>query len=334
MNTKRKISKISRREFNTKLTAGGTGLIATGIFSSFAQNAKAGVSQQKFIDVHHHLGSGFIADSDHFSFEPMIKWMDDHSVTQTIMLSPILYPDNFFPGREDAVIQNDALLDKFEETDGRIVPFCVVHPEAFTEHKEIVKVLKRFKQKGVKGLGELKPKDPAGNPRNMSVDDPAMQRIYAACAEVDFPVLIHIDNEHAVDVPGLPGLEKMLKQFSDVNFIGHANGWWNSITGDVKEFKGYPKGKITPGGAAVRLLEEYPNMYGDLSANSGLNAVTRDPEFGLKFLVDFSDKLLFGTDTPGAKGGDAHFSFYNEADLPQEVKQKICSENTRRLFKL
>ena len=81
----------------------------------------------------------------------------------------------------------------------------------------------------------------------------------------------------------------MLREFPEVIFIGHANGWWNSLSGDVTALKGYPEGKIVPGGAAVRLLENYPNMYADLSANSGLNAITRDPDFGIPFRILQSD---------------------------------------------
>lgn len=96
----------------------------------------------------------------------------------------------------------------------------------------------------------------------------------------------------------------------------------------------YPEGKIKPGGAAVKLLEKYPNMYADLSANSGLNAITRDPDFGINFLNNYADKLLFGTDAMGGTGRQYHFDFYNEVDLSQEVRNKIFRDNTRKLLKI
>jgi predicted TIM-barrel fold metal-dependent hydrolase len=43
-------------------------------------------------------------------------------------------------------------------------------------------------------------------------------------------------------------------------------------------------------------MEAYPNLWADLSAGSGHNAITRDPAFGIEFLDRFQDKLLFGTD--------------------------------------
>jgi uncharacterized protein len=327
-------NKISRREFNSKLGKIGAGLIAASVLPSFGTLAQNNPHEGKFIDVHHHLGSDLMTDSANFTFDPIIKWMNKNSVSQTVLLSPIQYPETYYPTRAGNIIRNDELLEKFQETNGRLLPFCLVHYDAFSTTKEIVKVLKRFKKKGVIGFGELKPRDTSGNSGNIPLDDPRMKRIYAACAEVDFPVLFHIDNKHAVDIPGLPAMEKVLKEFPNVNFIGHANGWWNSITSDVKELKGYPKGKISPGGAAVKLLENYPNMYADLSANSGLNAITRDPEFGTKFLVDFSDKLMFGTDAIGGTGRESHFDFYNKIDLPEEVKDKIFRNNTRKLLKI
>jgi len=44
------------------------------------------------------------------------------------------------------------------------------------------------------------------------------------------------------------------------------------------------------------LMRQYPNLHGDLSARSGLNALTRDPDFGYGFMEEFQDRLYFGTD--------------------------------------
>ena len=43
-------------------------------------------------------------------------------------------------------------------------------------------------------------------------------------------------------------------------------------------------------------MRRYPNLCGDLSADSGANAVMRDPDFGYAFLEEFQDRLFFGTD--------------------------------------
>jgi len=327
-------NKISRREFNKRMAGLGVGLASAGLFPSFAKSLPGSYPPGKYLDVHHHLGKEVSADPAGFTFDPLLKWMDQFDVSQTVILSAIRHPNKYYTKYRNDILNTDSLLDKFAETEGRILPFADVHTEAVETEKELVKILKDFKQKGVIGFGELKPRKKNGDPGNLSLDDPAMKRIYAACAELDFPVLLHIDNRFAVDVPGLPALERVLKEFPEVNFIGHANGWWNSISGDVKEFKGYPKEKVTPGGAAGRMLQEYPNMYADLSAGSGLNAITRDPEVGMEFLIKHQDKLMFGTDAAGGTGRESHFEFYNNADLPPEVEAKLFRDNARKLLKI
>lgn len=325
---------ISRRDFNKRLAGLGIGLASASLFPSFIKGMGDAYPAGKYLDVHHHLGKDLLTEEGVFTLAPLIRWMDQFEVSQTVILSPIQYPRDYYSYREGYSLSNEELLDIFAETNGRLLPFCNVHHDAFDSEKEITKILKDFKKRGVIGFGELKPRNKAGEAGNLVLDDPVMMRLYAACANVDFPVLFHIDNKFAVDTPGLPAMERVLKAFPEVNFIGHANGWWNSISGDVKEFKGYPKEKITPGGAAGRLLEDYPNMYADLSAGSGLNAITRDPEVGINFLQKHQDKLMFGTDAIGGAGRESHFEFYNEADLPSDVKAKLFRDNARKLLKI
>ena len=328
------MKQITRREFNSSLAKIGLGLSSMSIFPSCGWISRNDYPEGKYVDVHHHIGKDLLTGPGPFTLDPLIKWMDQHSVSQTILLSAVEYPQTYYSGRGGTPLNHDEMLEKIQGTNGRLFPFCNVHQDAFDTYREIAKVLRRFKKKGAIGFGELKPRDRDWNARRMPLDDPAMKRIYAACAEVDFQVLLHIDDRHAMDAPGLPALERVLKEFPEVIFIGHANGWWNSLSGDVTALKGYPEGKIVPGGAAVRLLENHPNMYADLSANSGLNAITRDPDFGIPFLIKYADKLLFGTDAMGGTGRESHFEFYNQVDLHQEVKTKIFRNNTRNLLKI
>ena len=67
------------------------------------------------------------------------------------------------------------------------------------------------------------------------------------------------------------------------------------------------------GGAVVRLFRQYPNLYGDLSAGSGYNAISRDPEFGYAFMDEFQDRLLFGTDFADVRNETPIIDFLNDA---------------------
>src|SRR6185437_10115316 len=137
----------------------------------------------------------------------------------------------------------------------------------------------------------------------LAIDDSRSMMIYAICGRLGLPVLFHLDNIRNTDVPGLPGLEKALKEHPDTIFIGHGPGWWASISGGISklDLAGYPKGPVAPGGAIDTLMEKYPNLYGDLSAGSGAGALQRDMKFAKEFLTRRADRILFGTDylSPG-----------------------------------
>src|SRR5436190_17326467 len=102
-----------------------------------------------------------------------------------------------------------------------------------------------------------------------------MMALYEVCDDLELPVLFHSDDQRGTDAPGLPGLARVLAAFPKVAFIGHGPGFWASISGelDAKGLGGYPKGPVVPGGALDRLFDAHPNLWGDLSAGSGANAL-------------------------------------------------------------
>jgi len=85
------------------------------------------------------------------------------------------------------------------------------------------------------------------------------------------------------------------------------------------------------------LFEHYPNLYGDLSANSGGQAIMRDEKHGLEFLHRYADRLFFATDMvnvtmefPLGKWLDKQFAAGN---LSAEDYEKICFKNAEKLIK-
>jgi len=87
-----------------------------------------------------------------------------------------------------------------------------------------------------------------------------------------------------------------------------------------------------------RLLRTYPNMYADLSAGSGWNAITRDEAYGLGFQNALQDKLLFGTDVCYAdtQGRMPQLGYLqrlrDEGSLTATAYDKIVSGNGLRLL--
>lgn len=158
--------------------------------------------------------------------------------------------------------------------------------------------LRKCVMDGALGLGEIK--------FQVAVDSPEMRRVYELSAELNVPVTIHFEEDKSGSFTApLKGLPATMKAYPKTSFIGHANTFWANISADVPEGVAYPTGKIKPGGLTDRMLSEFPNLHADLSANSGRNALGRDPDFAADFLVRHQDKLMFGSDCPCRDGRGA-----------------------------
>lgn len=203
----------------------------------------------------------------------------------------------------------------------------------------VLKRLKTYKKQGAVGIGELM--------INRRMDDPLIQEIFAAAEQLSLPVLFHMSPEVGyqygiVDYAGLPLLEENLKKYPNLKFIGHSQPFWHEISGDAANSLSarmkWGKGKVTPGGRLSYLFNTYPNLYGDLSANSGGCAIMRDEDFGLDFLETYFDRLMFATDMVNV---DMEFplgkwleKMYQCGKLKEETYQKIAYQNAASVFGL
>ena len=196
--------------------------------------------------------------------------------------------------------------------------------------------LEHYKKRGAKAMGELT--------TNIYIDDPLLDTLFYHCAECDMPVIIHIAPQKykyygIIDDIGLPRLEKTLKKYPKLKIIGHSQCYWSNISSTVteEEWDGYPKGPVKPG-RIVELMREYPNLYGDLSAGSGFNAISRDPDFGYKFIEEFSDRLMFATDICNPKNVIKLGPWLDESCekgcISFENYKKLCRDNAVSIFKL
>jgi predicted TIM-barrel fold metal-dependent hydrolase len=82
-------------------------------------------------------------------------------------------------------------------------------------------------------------------------------------------------------------------------------------------------------------MDAYPNIYGDLSAGSGANALSRDMSFAKEFVVRRQDRLMFGTDYLSPGQGVPQFELFNKKlELPSDVQAKVFRDNARKLLGL
>ncbi len=243
------------------------------------------------IDIHTHLGR-LLREDIPVTVEELIENMDRWGVEKAVIL-----PLDATPEGSTFWFTTEQVLEVYKRYPDRIIPFCKLDPRQINNspNTDFTWILQEYKDLGCKGVGEIT--------ANLYIDDPMVLNLFAQCGELDMPVLFHlVDRIGApyglVDDIYLPRLEKALKELPKTIFIGHAMSFWAEISADVSEETrgGYPKGPITKPGRLQELLRKYDNLYGDLSAGSGFNAITRDPEYGYKFLEEFQDKLLFGTD--------------------------------------
>jgi len=162
---------------------------------------------------------------------------------------------------------------------------------------------------GARGFGEMK--------FHYATDGPEFRRAYALAAELGVPILIHFqevdhfENEGKWSTGFATNFERILKEFPKTTFIGHADAFWANVSADYHNEAAYPSGPIVRGGITDRLLADYPNLYGDLSANSGNNMLSRDLEFTRDLMRRHQDKLMFGSDCSCSDGHGAGISQAN-----------------------
>jgi predicted TIM-barrel fold metal-dependent hydrolase len=169
-------------------------------------------------------------------------------------------------------------------------------------------------------------------------DSEGMQKLYQLAADYQVPVLMHW--QQGMYNFGFERFHKMLEKYPSTIFLGHAQTWWAHIDKNCDPTVLYPKGKVIPGGLTDRYLSDYANMYGDLSAGSGLNALMRDEEFTRDFLKRHQSKLLYGSDCDDWVGsgtacqGAQTIATVRRLAPSKEIERKLLYGNARQLFRL
>lgn len=222
--------------------------------------------------------------------ETLIEMMDAHGIDRALCMGAVS------PAYRYTLVPPEELLSICAEYPDRLIPTCNVDPR-WLDHavtSNFRGLLEAYKELGCRSVGEYIVNLPFDHPLNLN--------LFQQVEEVGLPLTFHIAHRlggtyGCVDELGLPRLERVLQMFPKLIFLAHSQCFWSHISTDVTEqtWATYPKGPVTPG-RVVELFRRYPNLCGDLSANSGLNALTRDPAFGYTFLEEFQDRLCFGTD--------------------------------------
>ncbi len=191
-------------------------------------------------------------------------------------------------------------------------------------------VIEKYLKMGAIGIGEQKfPVD---------ADSKHIDLVATMAAEHRVPVLLHF--EHKAYNLGFENFSKVVARHPRVNFIGHAQTWWGNIDKNHDQTIMYPKTPVTPGGITDRLLSDYPNMYGDMSAGSGLNSMLRDEDHARDFLKRHQDKLVFGSDCNDRQAngpdclGSKIIAAIRRLAPDKKTERKILCNNAVKLLKI
>ncbi|MBQ2840993.1 MAG: amidohydrolase family protein [Oscillospiraceae bacterium] len=247
-------------------------------------------------DVHCHAfpshgfikGGGKLGESYFLSVEQQLEMFKLHGVDAGLLLPLIHYE----------IVPYVQKVKEIEETakkyPDKFIYFMNLDPRMFFRNPkaDFSRLIEYHLERGARGVGEMC--------ANLPWEHPLMDNMLFYINKYKLPLTIHISpipyyTYGIYDDHNLSGLERVLNKYPDIKFFGHSAEFWSRISGD-DQYRGYPTGSIEPNGPVVRLLETYPHLYGDLSAGSGLNAMTRDPAFTAGFLEKFQDQLMFGLD--------------------------------------
>lgn len=248
------------------------------------------------------------------------------------VLLPVISPEG-----QTTIITNEQACAIAEKYPNRFRWACNIDPRMGSNsiHTDFSNMLKSYKKMGAVGVGEIT--------CNLNLDDPLVDNLFYYCEKTQMPITIHLSNRLGnsyglVDSCGLPKLDRALSKFPDLVIVGHAQAFWSEISGLSNGEEEYPSSRIIKEGAIQRLLRNHKNLYCDLSARSGSNALMRDVEYAYIFLEEFQDRIMLGLDVC-----DIHSSLYNnkvkflesafsDKKISKATYEKICITNAAKLY--
>lgn len=260
----------------------------------------------------------------------------------------------------------DSLVEAFVRPyPSRFQVYCGIETadaEASDYSRRAVAELERCYKRGARGVGEVTDKGSGLTrgerlPRNrrLHVDDDRLDPFWSRCGELNVPINLHIAdhpscwrapderqerspafqqfNQFGDDVPSYEELlekrDRLLSKHPKTTFIAcHLSNQGNDLA------------------SLSKVLDRFPNLYVDISARD--YEVGRQPRTAAKFLAQYKDRVLFGTDQGlEQRMYEAWWRLFETADefipgsnwwrhygleLPDSVLEPMYRENARKLL--
>lgn len=309
---------MQRRQFLKNSVVGTTSLACAARLPAAEQ------TDSPVIDIHQHVNFRDRPDA------VLLKHQKEMGISKTILLpagSPMNRRstlDGKGNGLAADVFGTEAAASLVEKHPKSYAFFCNEVPDS----EGVVKRIESWLERGAIGIGESK--------FHLEIDSPPMLRLYEIARAWKVPILMHF--QHKTYNMGFERLPKILEKFPTVNFIGHAQTWWGNISAGHDQAVMYPDTPVTPGGITDSLLRDYPNIFGDLSAGSGLRAMLRDEDHAAAFLDRHHKKLFYGSDCNDKDGqgntcsGSRQLAMVRKLVKDPKKQQAILFGNANRVI--
>jgi len=323
------------------------------------------IARAKFpaVDMHQHL---LLSDeNDAVPADELVAMMDKLNIRAMVHLT-----GGFGPDLSKAVAQ---FSGRFPD---RFLVFAqfdysqVDHPDFSAR---MVTLLRDAKARGARGLKILKDLGLGVRKKDgslLTVDDPVLDAAWNVCGELGLPVAIHTSDPEAFFQPVDRHNERWdeLGQHPEWSFLGKDYPTKEALlAARDRVFARHPKTQFIalhvgnwPENldAVSEMLDRHPNVVVEIGARHA--ELGRQPRRARKFIMDYSDRVLFGTDIaptrsndlsvpvyqnyfrfletadeyfPYAYGGQGRWNIYG-LELPDDVLEKVYSGNAARVLGL
>ena len=259
---------------------------------------------------------------------------------------------------------NNFMADISSQAPDRLKWVTVIDP---ADIQESVQEIRRTKEMGSAGLMLL------GSVGDIQVDDPSMEPIWAACAELEVPVAVHpgfcnpgLNNQYStlMDAIVVPFVFSQLLGFYAVvrsglldrypnlrvAFMENGSRWVDYLAMRIAETSGRPMDRVTMvapqevdeaavGGSSHFRAFPYTSelMPADYIRRGQVFVNCEVDEHQLPYIVEeFGDDfLIFASDIPhGHRVANPQGKLMARTDLSEETKRKILVDNTARFYGL
>jgi predicted TIM-barrel fold metal-dependent hydrolase len=193
-------------------------------------------------------------------------------------ISRVLFvPTDYGPDNKNYKMHWTFLIAAAKLWPDQIIPFCTID-EADPRAAELVEQYILQGAKGIKLIG--------GHPSfyDEPLNSENMYKVYEKAAQYGVPILLH---GSIINIPKLKDqLDQVFGDFPEVTFI-HAH-YGSTIMAGIDLH------------LMAELLDKHPNLYTDLSMGGGIaryhRYLERDLETIWDFVVEYQDRILFGSD--------------------------------------